>query len=255
MRYLNILLAGFLFTCSGLGHAAVTVIGDVHTSGQFQIDSGSRLLDVTTAAQPNAEGYWLGAAWLHTPLLENQRRLKSAVLFDLKVLQRAALLDNKPNRAALAQHLYENISRLPVTGRKMAVLDPVALEVGFARNYHLHEGDSLIYPVRPNTVEVLGAVVAPCNLPYRSMQDALYYLGGCTPLSDADADYIWIIQPDGRAERIGVARWNREENHPLAAGSKILVPIKNDDLDQPTPELNEQLAEFLATQPVAEVIP
>ena len=37
------------------------------------------------------------------------------------------------------------------------------------------------------------------------------------------------------------------------AGSKILVPVKNDDLDPPLPELNQQLAELIATQ-LAEVV-
>jgi hypothetical protein len=54
---------------------------------------------------------------------------------------------------------------------------------------------------------------------------------------------------------VGVAAWNREEGVVAAPGSKILVPIRNDDLEVPTPELNQQLAEFLATQPLAEVAP
>lgn len=255
MKRLNRVFMGLFLASSGVSHAAVTVSGDVRSPGQFEVQPGARLLEVIRAAQPNAESYWLGAAWLRRPLLEEQRRLKAGVLFDLKVLQRGALLYGKPARAALADHLYEEVGRLPVTGRQVAVLDPIAVEVGFALNSRLDDGDRLVYPLRPDTVEVLGAVAAPCHLPYRAMQEARDYLRSCQASPDAEADYLWIIQPDGHTQRVGIALWNREEGHWLAAGSKILVPIKNDDLDPPTPDLNQQLAEFLATQPVAEVVP
>lgn len=255
MKLLNIAIAGLLLAGSGLSHADVTVSGDVRRPGQFKIQPGARLLDVITAAQPSAESYWLAAAWLREPLLEEQRRLKVGVLFDLKVLQRGAMLFEKPARAALANQLYEEVGRLPVTGRQVAVLDPVAVEVGFALNERIADGDRLVYPLRPDSVEVLGAVAKPCRLPYRAMQEARNYLLSCQASPDAETDYLWIIQPDGHTQRIGVALWNREDGHWPAAGSKILVPIKNDDLDPPTPELNQQLAEFLATQPVAEVAP
>lgn len=255
MKRLNIVLTGLLLSGSSLSQADVTVSGDVRSPGQFKIEPGARLLDVMTAAQPNVESYWLAAAWLREPLLEQQRRLKAGVLFDLKVLQRGALLFEKPARAALANRLFEQVDRLPVTGRQVAVLDPVAVEVGFALNDRLDDGDRLVYPPRPDTVEVLGAVVKPCRLPYRTMQEARDYLRACQVSPDAEMDYLWIIQPDGHTQRVGIALWNREEGRWLAVGSKILVPIKNDDLDPPTPELNQQLAEFLATQPVAEVAP
>ncbi|WP_448107028.1 capsule biosynthesis GfcC family protein [Pseudomonas azerbaijanoccidentalis] len=255
MKRLNFVFASLLIVSSGVIHADVSVSGDVRNSGQFKLQPGARLLDAITAAQPNAESYWLGAAWLRQSLLEEQRRLKVGVLFDLTVLKRGALLYDKPARAALADALFEAVGRLPVTGRQVAVLDPVAVEVGFALNARLDDGDRLVYPLRPNTVEVLGAIAAPCRLPYRAIQEARDYVRSCQVSSDAQADYLWIIQPDGHTQRIGVAAWNQEEGYWPAAGSKILVPIKSDDLDTPTPELNQQLAEFLATQPVAEVAP
>ncbi|KJZ40774.1 capsule biosynthesis GfcC family protein [Pseudomonas fluorescens] len=247
-----------LWTClwliSGGVSAAVTVSGDVRNPGVVELQPDGRVLDVIRVAQPNPEGYWMAAGWLRRSLLEEQTRLKAGVLFDLKVLQRTALLLERTSRATLALRMYEQVSYLPVTGRQVAVLDPVAVEVGFVRNFRLADGDSLIYPMRSSVVEVLGAVAEPCRLAYRPMQEARDYLQGCAPLADAEADYLWIIQPDGVIRRVGIAPWNRESGQVPAAGSKILVPIKNDDLNPPIPELNQQLAEFLATQ-LAEVVP
>lgn len=249
------LSACLLLASSAMTQAAVTVTGDVLNAGSFTFVPGSRLLDAVSQAHPDAESYWLGAAWLHQPMVEQQRRLKAGVLFDLKMLQRGALLKDNSSLAALAARLFEDVSRLPVTGRKVAVLDPVALEVGFARNYSLNDGDQLIYPLRPTTVTVLGAVEEPCKLPYHALQPAYEYLNSCLPVTDADADYLWLIQPDGQVKRVGIAAWNREDGVLAAAGSTILVPVRNDDRDLPTPDLNEQLAQFLATQPLPEVAP
>lgn len=249
------LSACLLLASSTMNQAAVKVTGDVQNAGSFTFVPGIHLLDVVSQARPNAESYWLAAAWLHRPLLEQQTRLKAGVLFDLKMLQRGALLEDKNSLAALAARLLEEVSRLPVTGRKIAVLDPVALEVAFARNDSLNDGDQLIYPARPTTVTVFGAVEKPCTLPYQALQPAQEYLENCLPLTEADADYLWLIQPNGHVKRVGIAGWNREDGVFAAAGSTILVPVRNDDRDLPTPDLNEQLAEFLATQPLPEVTP
>jgi hypothetical protein len=87
------------------------------------------------------------------------------------------------------------------------------------------------------------------------MQEVRAYARQCAILDDAERDYLWLIQPDGQVRRVGVAAWNRQDGVVMAPGSRILVPIRSDDLEMPTPELNQQLAEFLATQPLAEVAP
>ncbi|MDR9754374.1 capsule biosynthesis GfcC family protein [Pseudomonas sp. SZMC_28357] len=251
MKRLKVLAACLLV--SSASQAAVMVTGDVQNPGPIPLPAGGRLVDVIGEAVPNAESYWLGAFLLRKSLLEPQTRLKTGVLFDLQVLQRTALLFDLPSRAALAVRLTEQVSAMPVTGRQVTVLDPVAIEVGFALNVRLDDGDQLIYPKRVDEVQVVGAVADTCHLPYHVGQEASEYLDDCEQLPDAEADYLWLIQPDGSVRRVGNAAWNRESGHVPAAGSKIMVPVKNDDLDPPIPELNQQLAEFIATQ-LAEVV-
>ena len=252
MKRLSLIAAGFLLV-AGASQAAVIVSGDVANPGPIALSPGGRLFDVISEAVPNAEGYWLAGGLLRQSLIEEQTRLKVGVLFDLEVLQRMATLFDRPSRAALAQRVAEEVRQMPVTGRQIADLDPVAVEVGFARNIRLDDGDRLIYPKRVDEVQVLGAVTEPCHLPYQPLQEAREYLEGCSILDDAEADYLWLIQPNGVSRRVGIAHWNRESGQFPVAGSRILVPIKNDDLDPPLPELNQQLAEFIATQ-LAEVV-
>ena len=235
--------------------AAMTVSGQVLHPGPITLPPEARLLDAITASQPDAQGYWLAAAWLHRPLIEPQTRLKAGVLFDLDTLRQAALAAGRDGRADVAARVYRQVQALPVTGRQRAVLDPVAVEVGFAPNLRVSEGDQLIYPARPTSVRVLGAVAAPCTLAFQAMRAARDYLDECPAVAGADLDYVWLIQPDGQVTRLGIALWNRETAAAPAPGSTLLVPLRSDDLEPPTPELNQQLAEFLATQPQAEVTP
>lgn len=243
------------WSCASVSQAAVTVSGQVRIPGPIALPPDARLLDAIMPSQPDAQGYWLGAAWLHQPLLERQARLKAGVLFDLESVHQAALAEGRESRARLAARLYRQVQALPVTGRQVAVLDPVAVEVGFAPNLPISAGDRLVYPPRPTRVQVEGAVAAACSLAFEPLRAARDYLAACPPLVDADADYLWLIQPDGQVSRLGIAPWNREEGAPPAPGATLLVPIRSDDLATPTPELNQQLAEFLATQPLAEVTP
>ena len=255
MKHLKKLALCMLLSHAPLSQAAVSVSGDVLKPINVAYTPGMRLLDVISQARPNPESYWLAAAWLHQPEMEKQTRLKVGVLFDLKMLQRGALLSNKDALATTAARLYEEVERLPVTGRKVANLDPIALEVGFARNYLLSDGDRVIYPFRTNTVTVLGAVEQRCVLPYQAMQEVRDYLDHCPRLTQAESDFLWLIRPDGTYKQVAIAAWNREDSVHAVAGSTILVPVRNDNADLPTPDLNEQLAQFLATQPLAEVAP
>ena len=244
-----------LLSHSAISQAAVSVSGDVLKPVSVAYKPGMRLLDVISQAQPNPESYWLAAAWLHQPEVEKQTRLKVGVLFDLKMLQRGALLYNNHGLAAVAARLYQDINQLPVTGRKVVNLDPVALEVGFAHNYLVSDRDKLSYPARTDNVTVLGAVEHDCTLPYQPLQQVRDYLDSCPRLKEAESDFLWLIHPDGTYKRVAIAAWNREDGIYAVAGSKILVPVRNDNADLPTPDLNEQLAQFLATQPLAEVAP
>ena len=200
-----------LLSHTAISQAAVSVSGDVLKPVSVAYKPGMRLLDVISKAQPNPESYWLAAAWLHKPEVEKQIRLKVGVLFDLKMLQRGALLSNNHGLAAVAERLHRDISQLPVTGRKVVNLDPVALEVGFAHNYLVSDGDKVSYPARSNSVTVLGAVEHDCTLPYQPLQQVRDYLDSCPPLKEAESDFLWLIHPDGTYKRVAIAAWNRED--------------------------------------------
>ena len=233
----------------------VTVQGDAAKPGRYSFQEGMRLHDVLLPAQVNPKAYLLGAAWLHTPLRNAQERLKLGVLFDLATVRSNALQDDETELAALAARLIDKVQAMPVTGRRVAQLDPVRVELNRGDNPYLSNGDVLLYPPRPTTVKVVGAVLGECELAYQSLQPAVDYLKSCPRDPGADADQLFIVQPDGRVFQQGIALWNETKSVPPAPGARIYVPLRGSAKGDPTPDLNTELAAFIATQPLLEVKP
>lgn len=226
----------------------VHLAGVVARPGVAMLPPAARLADAALAAQPLPRAYLLGAAWLRPGLIESQQRLKAGVLFDLASLRQRAQHRDRPALATLAAALHAWIAPMPVTGRRPALLDPRALEVDAAHNPPLAEGDSLYYPPRPRHVRVLGAVQRPCTLAQVPLQDARKYLAACASAPEADPDTIYVIEPDGRVFVQGIALWNRSSPLPLAPGALIYVPLRTRAIAPVDPDLNHDLAAFLATQ-------
>lgn len=250
------LLCCSLFTTFAVNaDSLVTVQGEAAKPGRYSFGEGTRLHDVLLPAEVNPKGYLLGAAWLHTPLRNAQERLKLGVLFDLSTLRSNALQGDQAALAALAARLSDKVQAMPVTGRRVAQLDPVQVELNRRDNPLLSNGDVLLYPPRPTTVRIQGAVLGECELPHQPLQAAIDYLKSCPRDPNADADWLYVIQPDGRVAREGVALWNESKSVPPAPGARIYVPVHNSEQGDPTLDLNTELAAFIATQPLLEVKP
>ena len=91
-----------------------------------------------------------------------------------------------------------------------------------------------------------GAVQAPCVL--ASTQAQLRdYLGQCPAHAAADKDQVFVIQPNGRVQEVGIAAWNAQPAN-IAVGAMIYRPVSSAVLSPETPGFNKDLAELLATQ-------
>lgn len=244
--------------CLGLGLAGnalaamaqmqVRVEGAVDHPGVLTLKDGARLSDAALAAGVQPQAYLLGAAWLRPSRLIAQQRLKVGILFDLDSLHLRAMQHGDVALADTVGQLRNEVAALPVTGREPALLAPRAVEVDATANRPLLPGDRLFYPLRPGTIRITGAVQSPCTLPLRPMLDAYRYLAECPRARRADRDWVYVIQPDGRVFRQGVAPWNRSAPLALAPGATIYVPLPERAAQAVDTTLNHDLADFLATQ-------
>ncbi|PRB75452.1 capsule biosynthesis GfcC family protein [Pseudomonas sp. MYb185] len=236
---------------AGLGMSAahaqsISISGAVLKPGEYQWHEGARLRDAAVAGQVRADAWPLGAALLRQSAIEPQQRLKAGVLFDLRINKMYAQAENDPQLRELIERLEAFVEPLPVTGRVKAELNPFQLLVK-SKNNLLEAGDKLLYPTRPNSVKVMGAVASDCELSFDAGLSIKDYLRECPTHPAADRNYLYIIQPDGAAERIGMAHWNQQQGH-IAVGGILYVPLNPRDISPDTADLNDDIANFLATQ-------
>jgi hypothetical protein len=250
LRHLLVAAAAF---GAGIAHGgpAVVVEGLVERPGAQALGEGARLFDAVHAAGVKAEAFLAGAAWLSRDRLAEQQALKTGLLFDLAVVERGARLEGRDGLATLAARLAAQVRAMPVSGRRLNTLDPVRLELETRSNRPLADSDRLLFPPRPATVTVTGAVEADCTLPFTGLRAATAYAADCPPHAAADPEWLYLIQPDGAIMRRGIAPWNRDGAQPLAPGARIYLPLRAALLEGRAEELNDDFAAFLATQPLA----
>lgn len=249
------LVAGLFSAAPGASaqDVRVQVSGEVRQPGEHALPAGSRFADAVLAAGPTAQAYPLGAAVLRPAVEAEQQRLKAGLLYDIELL--AASAGTSPDVAARAAALHAWLDTLPATGRVRAEMDPRRLETDPASNRRLASGDRFVYPPRPTTVQVVGAVAAPCTLAHVPLRDAADYLRDCAPIAGADRELLYAIQPDGAVQRLGIALWNRNAPQALAPGAVLYVPLDERALRKLVPDLNGELAQFIATQPLPMTAP
>lgn len=207
------------------------------TSATGQVVAGERL-SAYLARQPKTENaYYAGLQW-QVP----QERVRQQALQQQLVLQ-AASFRRFPR-------LVTWLQRQSATGRvALGVPDERWLFANPSEDPVLQTGQSVVLPVRPNTVTVVLENGEICQVPHRAGALAWQYLAACTSRSDANQrDRAWITQPDGQQLTYGISLWNAEAQMPPAPGSWIWAPTRNSDIPE---EFSERMAAYLATQGVA----
>lgn len=248
--------AALVFLVSGLpakaepplpaGISEVAVVGAVQSPGVVQVKQGGRISDVLNAVRPDAAAYLLGGSLQREHERQDQVRQRAGLLHTLGQLPQHENLDVR----AAGDLLHDWLDAHPATGRVRLVLDRRLMQAQPLNNPIARQGDSIIIPLRPQTVHVIGAVSLPCELPHQPLQDAKTYLAHCPTSSAADPDTLYVVQPDGLVQALGVAAWNRADPQPVAAGGTIYVPIRESALKRIDASFNEDFASFVATQPV-----
>ncbi len=200
-----------------------------------------RLSDWLLEQPYSADAYPLGLSWRVPEEVPPQH----AMLLDLLRYLSGAKVDVKVPPEAIGR-LRDWLQSLPVTGRvPVAVADARWLQGNPSRDPILLPGQSVVLPKRPRTVTVIADNGDLCSVPHIAGREAIEYFISCDRDNSSRADWVWLVQPDGRIQRFGVAPWNREVQDEPAPGAWIWGPARGSGWPQ---RFSEQLVAFLATQ-------
>lgn len=133
--------------------------------------------------------------------------------------------------ASIDRELIERLRELQPTGRIVLDLSPRSTGANDLPETQLEDGDQLLIPPTPATVQVVGAVLNQNAFLYRNgarLGEYLHLAGG--PNRDADRRQIFILRADGSVtghsagQSIFASGFQNEKLYP---GDTIVVPEKN----------------------------
>jgi membrane-associated phospholipid phosphatase len=215
-------------------------------SWQAPVVPGERLSDwLVRVAGPAADTTSLH--WRVEAQRAPQARLRQAVLDSFK--SDSATLLRPPEREALVAW----ISALPLTGRVMLALpDARWLQANPSADPVLSDRQTVVLFDRPRTVTVLTPDGKPCALPHQPGALAADYVRVCLGQPGLALDWVWVAQPDGHTQRLGVSPWNQTQQDPPAPGAWLWAPARHHQVPE---HVSDNLIRFLATQAPSEFLP
>ncbi|HEL3818009.1 TPA: capsule biosynthesis GfcC family protein [Stenotrophomonas maltophilia] len=245
-RFFSPAILAVLFAATAVQAAQIHIEGATEAAGVYELNAGARLADGLLLARPNADAYLLGTSLERPQALPAQVRLHAGLQYGAGQLAESA----DPQVVTFAQTLQTWLETHPATGRTPIIGPARLIQVQPANNPVLATGDRLRLPLRPRTITVMGAVEKECELLHDPQRDARDYLRDCHPSPLADRNDIYVIQPDGRIQRLGIGLWNRADPQAVAPGGTVFVPMRASLIKRIDPLFNSDFAAFIATQPV-----
>ena len=223
-----------------VGPATVTLIGEVKRPGTYAITKGERLSSVirraggfTDKAYPKAAVFTRDSVRKREKAqLEDFVRIQEERIFSETAAVAAAGESAGPLRESLIQRraLLRMMAERVTVGRLVLRLGALEEVEGTDSDIPLEDGDSLIVPMRPSAVLVLGSVRNPTAVLYQPGVPAEYYIEKAGGLNkDADKDEIHIVKADGSAVR-GYAKVREME-----PGDAVLAPSSVEPKYRPLP--------------------
>jgi polysaccharide export outer membrane protein len=203
-----------------LGRTA-TIEGQVKFPGTYPISKGETVSSlIQRAGGYTDQAYLKGAVFTRESAKAVQRErlnqlineLEQSMLTSASQASSGALdaEDAKTQQATLAvkKELLTKLHAAQVTGRVVVKLEDLEDFRGSKYDLELEDGDTLVIPVRPGVVYVVGEVFNPTSLLFEQGRTVSYYLdkvGGMT--KEADKKQVSVIKADGSV--VSVEQGNR----------------------------------------------
>ncbi len=207
---------------------SVLIIGEVNHPGRYDLMPGDTMQDLLTRAGGlTPQAYPDGAIFSRDSERRAEEARYKAEARDLELtLANAVEQKDEPDLAAInaVQDVIRQLKNAEAVGRITVEADPAVLAVAPELNLLLEAKDRLYIPKRPLTVRVMGEILSPAALQFRSEKNARDYIAEAGSFSyHADKDRTFVLYPDGSAQPLQVNTWNHKNTF-IPPGSAIIVP-------------------------------
>ncbi|MFZ4874824.1 SLBB domain-containing protein [Janthinobacterium sp. Mn2066] len=219
----------------------VRVAGEAKQSGIFLLKKGETLRELIARVGGANENGYLYATQLTRESVRRAQQIKLDQVADRferdlesNATQRIAAAGDKDSAAKTTveaeqqRRIVQKLRSIKAEGRIVLDLPGVETQVKNLPDIPLQDGDSILIPRRPGTVDVLGSVFqqnAFVYRPQRTVNDYVQQAGGAT--SNADKSEMYIIRADGTAQSgQGTGWFSGIGGTALNPGDTVVVPEK-----------------------------
>lgn len=204
----------------------------------------SRLSEAYTGFKFPEDADWSSALITKNDSSDSLKSVQTNLLQNLQDL--AAQWHDNPALVKSVQQMMMLVEKTPVALRIQTKLDPDWVLLRQEFNPQL-EGHYTLY-LAPYMFNLqLAGLAGNQTLPIHEGYLLTDYLADVSYQEGADKDFVYLIAPEGQWHKMPVALWNRVYSEP-SSGSMIFVGFESSLLPDNMPDLNEQIASYLANR-------
>lgn len=228
----------FLFTFVLITFSAHSNVKIVINGMSHEYVESPRLSEVLSPIAEQENWYW-PASGVYRSDSQKQESQKRQVLADINTTA-----NNHAGLQSTLNALKEQVSNWSLSLKVNLDIDYDKARLIEHANPKFEAGEYLItLTLRPDYITVFGAVSNNNRLSYKDGQCLYNYVEQMQRNSDADPDYVYVIQPDGKIIKPGVAYWNKQCLL-VMPGSQIYVPLRENLLFSDIQDLNRSIADL-----------
>lgn len=205
-------------------------------------DNPVKLADVLEKLPNPHAAYWAGAGIyeLDSAQAEAQRAHVMNLLAELIREQTAG-----SERHILLSNMYRDISNWHLMRRLNIDVDYDQSRLNPKRNPGFVSGRYYI-KAKPQvaSIDLMGQLQESVTLAFENALTVSDYLESVESSDYADNDYVYVIEPNGKLTKQGIAYWNDTHYKPMP-GSVIFVPLQTGLFSNDIDQLNDQIAKLL----------
>jgi protein involved in polysaccharide export with SLBB domain len=230
-------------------YSQVTVLGEFRFPGTYTVRKGEKLSSLIERAGGFTEkAYPRGAVFTRESVRElQQRRLSESIdRLDRELISRGSIslsaaaspeeMKAKEGELKQSKELIAKLKTVQASGRMVMEIAPPEVLKKTIYDIELENGDSLVVPENPRSLQTLGAVFNQTAFVFdqtRDLQDYIEMAGGYT--ESADKGRVFVLKVNGSAVRPGgrglflFSRATQMDGRPLLEpGDSIIVPERLD---------------------------
>ena len=219
----------------GINTKSVVISGEVARPGTYTINESEKVLDIIKRAGGYTQrAYSDGIIFTREQVAKQQKEAfkRSAEELERTMIDLVSNSEREVTEFSIQPlvSLINKLKEIEPIGRQVVDFDFLTLKTDPLANFILFDGDKIIVPDRPQSINVVGEILNPTTLQFQpklTVEEYIQLSGGYT--KNADKDRVFVILPNGQSYPYKRKLFSSFSN--LLPGSTIVISRDSRNFD------------------------